>query len=300
MGSRAAISEFDPSWFCRCWMAESCGACSSFSLPFPAPSVNPTCRLCNRSVARSRPRVREAIEGGSTTLGLEAFSQPPANDPGAANRPSPKLLDRVGAGAGYSRSPGLPNRRSDGGSSGAGCVSGLDGGPRGLDHGRQSGADPDSHDAGRGAGYNAGDARSQPAPPAPGGTGGYSDNRCSQTCPAGRSQADSKPKTPTSTPLELNGGLVVYEHGKVVFRMGPSEKEVSSEGCIRCRGIDSDSKSGDTGRRRLAPAPAPSANSYLLERVEPQYPEAARQQHIQGPVVLNVLVGPTAWFGKPA
>jgi len=25
--------------------------------------------------------------------------------------------------------------------------------------------------------------------------------------------------------------------------------------------------------------------------VEPQYPEAARQQHIQGPVVLNVLVG---------
>ena len=30
---------------------------------------------------------------------------------------------------------------------------------------------------------------------------------------------------------------------------------------------------------------------YLLERVEPQYPEAARQQHIQGPVVLNVLVG---------
>ena len=32
-------------------------------------------------------------------------------------------------------------------------------------------------------------------------------------------------------------------------------------------------------------------NNYLLERVAPQYPEAAKQQHIQGPVVLNVLVG---------
>ena len=35
-----------------------------------------------------------------------------------------------------------------------------------------------------------------------------------------------------------------------------------------------------------------SGKSYLLERVDPQYPEAARRQHIQGPVVLNVLVGP--------
>jgi TonB family protein len=43
----------------------------------------------------------------------------------------------------------------------------------------------------------------------------------------------------------------------------------------------------------LAPAPnsPASANGYLLERVEPQYPEPARQQHVQGPVELKVLVG---------
>ena len=41
-------------------------------------------------------------------------------------------------------------------------------------------------------------------------------------------------------------------------------------------------------RRQVSPA---SANGYLLERVEPQYPEAAQQQHIQGPVELKVLVG---------
>jgi TonB family protein len=29
----------------------------------------------------------------------------------------------------------------------------------------------------------------------------------------------------------------------------------------------------------------------LLERVEPKYPEEAKQQRIEGPVVLNALVG---------
>jgi protein TonB len=39
------------------------------------------------------------------------------------------------------------------------------------------------------------------------------------------------------------------------------------------------------------PIAPPAAYSYLLERVEPEYPEEARQEHIQGPVVLNALVG---------
>jgi protein TonB len=29
----------------------------------------------------------------------------------------------------------------------------------------------------------------------------------------------------------------------------------------------------------------------LLQRIEPEYPEAAKQQHIQGPVVLEAQVG---------
>jgi TonB family protein len=36
---------------------------------------------------------------------------------------------------------------------------------------------------------------------------------------------------------------------------------------------------------------SPPAASYLLQRVEPEYPEDARQRHIEGPVVLKVLVG---------
>ena len=103
-----------------------------------------------------------------------------------------------------------------------------------------------------------------------------------------------KPKVDKPTPPELNGGLVVYEHGKVVFRMGPSEKESPAKaepGVVPPDAIQQAAAREDDGSATPAPISPPSANSYLLQRVEPEYPEAARQQHIQGPVVLNVLVG---------
>jgi TonB family protein len=103
-----------------------------------------------------------------------------------------------------------------------------------------------------------------------------------------------KPKAERDVPIELNGGLVVYEHGKIVFRMGPSGKESPSHaepGVVVSGAIQNAATREDDGSAVPAAIPHPSANSYLLERVEPLYPEAARQQHVQGPVVLNVLVG---------
>jgi len=103
-----------------------------------------------------------------------------------------------------------------------------------------------------------------------------------------------KPKAERDVPIELNGGLVVYEHGKVVFRMGPSGRESPSNaepGVVVSGAIQNAATREDDGSAVPAAIPHPSANSYLLERVEPLYPEAARQQHVQGPVVLNVLVG---------
>jgi TonB family protein len=47
----------------------------------------------------------------------------------------------------------------------------------------------------------------------------------------------------------------------------------------------------EDGTVSQSPVTPPAGNNYLLERVEPQYPEAAKQQHIQGPVILGVLVG---------
>ncbi len=112
--------------------------------------------------------------------------------------------------------------------------------------------------------------------------------------PPARARPAVKPKAETAEPAELDGGLVVYEHGKVVFRMAPSEKESHppSEPAVIGSGsiLKAATREDDASALPQASSP-PSADSYLLERVEPQYPEAARQQHIQGPVVLKVLVG---------
>jgi TonB family protein len=100
----------------------------------------------------------------------------------------------------------------------------------------------------------------------------------------------AKPKAETAKPAELDGGLVVYEHGKVVFRMSPAVRESPPKvepGVVTLDAVQQAAARQDDG----APASPPAPNNYLLERVEPQYPEAARQQHIEGPVVLNVLVG---------
>jgi TonB family protein len=99
---------------------------------------------------------------------------------------------------------------------------------------------------------------------------------------------------PKATPIELNGGLVVYEHGKVVFRMESPGKESPPQAepaAVPSGAIQNAATREDDGSTVPAAIPSPSANSYLIERVEPTYPEAAREQHIQGPVVLNVLVG---------
>jgi TonB family protein len=62
-----------------------------------------------------------------------------------------------------------------------------------------------------------------------------------------------------------NGGLIVTQNGKVIYRQSPSES------------ISVDSSSEPSAR-------------HLIHRVEPEYPAEAREQHIQGSVVLNVQV----------
>lgn len=100
----------------------------------------------------------------------------------------------------------------------------------------------------------------------------------SPTNPAQRnkhSPADSKGPAPTLPPPTGGamkkaqppiGGLIVTENGKVIYRGEPSQ---------------------DTGE---PPVSLEKSASPLVHRVDPQYPEQARSQRIQGPVVLQAQV----------
>jgi TonB family protein len=89
------------------------------------------------------------------------------------------------------------------------------------------------------------------------------------------------------------GSLLVYENGKEVFRMTPTDEDEA----VRGTGVnDNGAQSGEVQRASaLEPAVvelAPeAAEGSLLHRVEPDYPEEARQEGIQGAVVLEVRIG---------
>jgi TonB family protein len=83
------------------------------------------------------------------------------------------------------------------------------------------------------------------------------------------------PSPPSGTAVPPAGGLVVYENGKVIFRASPPTSHHSAK---------------DPANQPVT-VPSKVADEYLMLRVEPEYPELAREQHIQGPVVLEAVVG---------
>jgi len=112
---------------------------------------------------------------------------------------------------------------------------------------------------------------------------------------AGKSQASASP--PSS--------LLVFENGKEVFRMKPTPEHIpehipeqaEATGARATNRTDVTSARGTEvqGASAVEPAgvlelPAEVAEGSLLHRVEPDYPEAARQQQIQGGVVMDVHI----------
>jgi TonB family protein len=89
------------------------------------------------------------------------------------------------------------------------------------------------------------------------------------------SEAQPSEPQPNGTVAPPPGGLVVYEDGKVIFRT-PAQ---NSHHAVK-----------DTASQPVQ-VPSKVADEYLVLRVEPEYPEAAREQHIQGPVLIEALVG---------
>ena len=106
--------------------------------------------------------------------------------------------------------------------------------------------------------------------------------------PKAESNAESKADSKAETG-EPPGGLVVYEQGKVVFRMAPTPKS-SASGSVSGSVPTAETEEADAPDGTTALSSS-ATNNHLLKRVEPQYPEEAKQRRIEGPVVLNALVG---------
>jgi TonB family protein len=93
-----------------------------------------------------------------------------------------------------------------------------------------------------------------------------------RAAPAGSAPTSAQNNATNAPPA---GGLVVYENGKVIFRTNSQVPDHSVK---------------DIPVHTLS-VPAKVADEYVDQRIEPEYPEQARDQHIQGPVVLVALVG---------
>lgn len=122
--------------------------------------------------------------------------------------------------------------------------------------------------------------RSQTATPKAASTSGNQANL--STPPA---EPGGSPRLPSAAPPAAPaGGLVVYERGKVIFRM---KTPASPRAAVGANGSTM-ARSASSARAWLAPD---AAEKRLLYRLEPQYPADALAAHRSGDVVLEVLVG---------
>jgi TonB family protein len=83
------------------------------------------------------------------------------------------------------------------------------------------------------------------------------------------------------------GSLQVYENGKEIFRMNPPAERSGATSASRTEV----QRAAAIEPESILEMPAEEAEASLLHRVEPDYPEAARQQQIQGMVVLDLQIG---------
>jgi TonB family protein len=121
------------------------------------------------------------------------------------------------------------------------------------------------------------------------GSGGVAGSE-KKNAPAAEGTSAAKAKNSVLPP----GSLLVYENGKEIFRLLPTaEGEPTDTNETGARGaapgeVQQASAAEPAGTVEVAPDVAEGS---LLHRVEPEYPEEARQQRIQGAVVLEVRIG---------
>jgi len=81
------------------------------------------------------------------------------------------------------------------------------------------------------------------------------------------------------------GGLMIFENGKEVFRSVPVDPAAAGKGGKRTVQMAAE-VAPESGSISL-----PDAEREVIHRVSPEYPQAAREQKIEGRVVLDVHIG---------
>jgi protein TonB len=92
--------------------------------------------------------------------------------------------------------------------------------------------------------------------------------------------------------------LMVYQNGKEIFRLPPTVETTGAANQGDPNRTQTTREKGAEGQSRPGIKPAAiyemspeEAEGNLLRRVEPDYPEQARKQQIQGTVLLDVQAG---------
>jgi TonB family protein len=118
-----------------------------------------------------------------------------------------------------------------------------------------------------------------------------SDDNAAATKPTNTAEASPKSSTKTKTAAESSpDGLLIYQGGKLIFQQ---QAAGTRSAAASARLQPNEQPSNDPPDVVIHPVPVSpqAAQAYLLKRVEPEYPEKARRQRIQGLVVLEALVG---------
>jgi TonB family protein len=122
----------------------------------------------------------------------------------------------------------------------------------------------------------------------PGDTEAATEAKPTRSSPVSTTHSNPVLKQKTGTAVS-DGGLVMYEQGKVVFRTPASEARSCSANTVGS--VETESAAKADSPATSAQMPGLPTNTYLLTRVVPEYPEEARQQRVQGPVVMSIFVG---------